>query len=791
MLQSYLRSAFRSLRRDRAISVLNITGLAIGLASCFLIVAFIRYELAFDTHHPEADRTYRLVNEDSIGTMLNRSAITLGRGTAVIPDLIPSVETVTRLHRRSTWLIHEDQMVRSTDFMWADQHAFDIFDFPLVVGDPSTALKEPSSVVITEDLARRLLGDEDPLGKTIEVEGIGDLVITGILAEPRNASHIAYEALASFSTLASLESPWDSNLQGWSYLTLAPGADVAAVEAQLNEHIGDIIPWLNFEKMVRAHHLQAVEDIRLYSADVSGAGRVSDIKRLTLFSIVVVLVLLLACANFANLSTVRSLRRSREVGVRKTVGAGRVQLIFQFLAESVATALLAFLLALGIVAISFRSFAQLLSVDLTAAQVFAPESLSWFVAITLGAGLLAGSYPAVYLSRFQAALIVKGSTPKGRAGSVRNVLVTGQFVISAILIFASTVIVSQLQFLAQRDLGYDSDGIALINTSGLGSSVETLMERVKTIPGVVSVSNASGSPVNGGFVSEGDFDGQKIPVHRILADVHYPEALGLRLVEGRFWDPERSGEGDRAAIVNEAYVRAKGWEDPLTEGTMTTGKNEDGSPQVVPVIGVIEDFNIGSARNEVEPLILDASSQFTFFKRMLIVRMNPASEASVRAGLERAWHEVLPNRPFSMAWLDDRLADLRADDTRMSRMLSAFTLLALLVSNLGMIGLAALAIALRRKEIGVRKVLGASSTDLVSRLSREFMILVVLACALALPVAWVGLERWLQEFAFRIDMGAIHVVIALVLVVVPSLVVVIMQASRSAGQDPVVCLRTE
>ena len=791
MIRSYFRSAIRSLRHERGISTLNIAGLAVGLASCFLIVAFIQHELQFDTHHPEGDRTYRLVNEDSIGTMANRSAITLGRGTAAIPDLIPSVETVTRLHRRSVWLIHEDRMVRSSDFIWADAHAFDVFDFPLLVGDPATVLQNPSSMVVTEDLARRLVGDVDPVGRTIEIEGIGDVVITGILARPENASHISYEALASFSTLASLESPWDANLQGWSYLTLVPGADVQAVEAQLNEHIADIIPWLNFDKMARSHHLQAVRDIRLYSADVSGAGRVSDIRRVTLFSIVVVLVLLLACANFANLSTVRSLRRAREVGVRKTVGAGRWQLIVQFLAESVATAVIAFILALGIVAVAYPWFAEHLAVELTAADVFAPRSLSWFVVIAVGSGLLAGCYPALYLSRFQAALIVKGGTPKGRAGRVRNILVTGQFAIAAALIFASTIIVSQLQFLANRDLGYQSDSIALINTSGLGASTGTLLERIKTIPGVEAVSHASGSPVNGGFVTDGEFDGQKMPVHRILADESYPEALGLRLVMGRSWDPEKPGEGDRAAIVNEAYARASGWNDPLTEGSITTGRNEDGSAKTIPVIGVIEDFNVGSARNQVEPLILDASSQFDFFKRMLIVRMNPSSEAAVRAALEQTWREVMPNRPFSMTWLDDRLADLRADDTRMSRLLSAFTLLALLVSNLGMIGLAALAIALRRKEIGVRKVLGAGNTDLVSRLSREFMVLVALACALAVPVAWVGLEQWLQEFAFRIDVGALHVLIAVALVVLPSLLVVVLQASRSARLDPVACLRTD
>ena len=790
MIRSYLRSAFRSLRHERAISALNIAGLSVGLASCFLIVAFIQHELSYDIQHPDTENLYRLVNEDSIGTMLNHSAILLGRGTKTIPDLIPAVSRVTRLHRRATWLIHEDRMVREGSFVWSDAHVFETFAFPLATGDPATALTDPNSVVVSRGLARKLFGNADPMGKTIEAEGTGDLTVTGILAEPPGSSHVSYEAFASMSTLAGIETPWDSKLQGWSYVTLNPGSSPDDVEALLNENIATIIPWLNMEAMHRKFRLQPVTDIRLHSAQVSGAGLVSDIRRVRLFSIIVVLVLLLACANFANLSTVRSLRRAKEVGVRKTVGAGRGQLMAQFLSESVATSLLAFVTALGLVALVHPWFAQRLSVDLTMADFLSLNSMGWFLGISVAAGLLAGVYPAIYLSRFQAALVVKGGTPSGRAGRVRNVLVTGQFAIAAALIFASTAVVGQLRFLAERDLGYDSDNIVLMNTTGLGTSVGPFMERIKSIPGVESIAHASGTPVNGGFVSEGDFDGRKVAVHRILADETYPETMGLRLVAGRFWDPERPGEGHRTAIVNQAYADAKGWTDPLNE-SIVGGSDEDGNPILHPVIGVIEDFNIGSARNPVEPLILDATEGMAFFRRMLIVRMNPSAEAQVMASLEEAWKEVMPNRPSDFTWLNDRLADLRADDARMSSLLSAFTLLALLVSNLGMIGLAALAIALRRKEIGVRKVLGAGSGDLVSRLSRDFMLLVGLAFVLAIPLAWLGIDRWLQEFAFRIELGPGHVVTALLLVAVPSVLVVLSQALRSARLDPVSCLRAE
>ena len=790
MIRSYLRSAFRSLRHERGISALNIAGLSVGLASCFLIVAFIQHELSYDVQHPDSGNLYRLVNEDSIGTMLNRSAIVLGRGTATIPDLVPAVRTVTRLHRRATWLIHADRMVRESSFVWSDPHVFDTFSFPLAVGDPATALGDPNTVVVSRALANRLFGEDDPMGKTIEAEGVGDLTVTGILAEPTGPSHVSYEAFASMSTLASIESPWDANLQGWSYLSLEPGNSPDGVEALLNEHIATIIPWLNMEAMHRKFRLQPVRDIRLHSADVSGAGRVSDVRRVRLFSIIVVLVLLLACANFANLSTVRSLRRAKEVGVRKTVGAGRGQLMAQFLSESVATSLLAFLTALVLVALVHPWFAQRLSVDLTMSDFLSTSAMSWFLGISIGAGLLAGLYPAVYLSRFQAALVVKGGTPSGRAGRVRNILVTGQFAIAAALIFASTAVVGQMRFLADRDLGYDSDHIVMMSTAGLGGSVAPFIERVKSIPGVESISHASGTPVNGGFVSEGEFNGRKVAVHRILADETYPATMGLGLVAGRFWDPERPGEGRRTAIVNQAYVAAQGWTDPLNE-SIVGGSDEDGNPILHPVIGVIEDFNIGSARNPVEPLIVDASEGMSFFRRVLIVRMNPSAETQVVASLEDAWKEVMPNRPFDVSWLNDRLTDLRADDARMSSLLSAFTLLALLVSNLGMIGLAALAIALRRKEIGVRKVLGAGSGDLVARLSRDFMLLVGLAFVLAIPLAWFGIERWLQEFAFRIELGPVHVGLALLLVAIPSLVVVLSQAFRSTRMDPVSCLRAE
>ena len=790
MIKFHLKSAVRSASRQKGISFLNVIGLSIGLACCFLIVTFLRNELRFDTFHPNSDTLYRLVSEDSLGTDLNHSAIMLGKSTLILDELVASVESITRMHSRQTLLSVDGNAFMERGFTWADPNMFETFGFRLEVGDEQTALRSPGSVVLSAELATRLFGDSDPIGQSIMADNERELTVTGILKESVGPTHLPTTAFASMLTLNDIESPWDPKMQGWSFVRTAPGAKIEDVEQVINSHIAEIIPWLNMDKMHKKIALQPVQDIRLHSAHIVGAGNVSDMKRVVLFSVVVVLVLLLACVNFTNLSTVSSIRRAREVGLRKTIGAGRHQLVTQFLVESIFTAMVAFVIAVVLVGLSFDWFGQKMRVDLVLNPVTEYPLYLLFLGITLFAGLLAGSYPAFYLSRFNPIRVLKGGQVDGRTGTVRNSLVVAQFAISFMLIFGSLAIVSQMHFIQNQNLGFNAEQVVSISSTGLKGDPVAFKQQLLNLPGVVSVSQASGAPFTGGFLSESDWDGEKVAISRILADEDYLKTMDLTLAAGRFYDPNMPSEWSNTVVVNETYANKKGWANPLEE-QLVVGSDGEGNPVYGPVIGVVKDFKIGSAYQANIPAVFDASDRMARFRQLYLVRLAPGSVENTLTQIDELWKSHVSDRPLNLTFVDEQIASLHESETRMSSLLNAFTLLALFIANLGILGLASLSIALRRKEVGVRKVLGASRAGIITLLSREFLTLVLVASLLGLPVAWVVTEQWLQDFAFRISLSWEYVALSLVLVAIPAALMVASQALRSARIEPAECLRYE
>ncbi|MDA1029192.1 MAG: ABC transporter permease [Bacteroidetes bacterium] len=790
MIRFHVRSAIRSFGRNKGISSVNVIGLSIGLASCFLIVTFLRNELRFDTFHPESDTLYRLISEDSLGTDLFRSANVLGMATLTLDELVAPVVSVSRLHNRQAILSVDDNMFVEPGFTWADPNLFETFGFELAVGDEKTALSAPGTVVISSELATKLFGQSDPMGRTIKADDVRDLTVTGILKSAAGPTHLPTSAFASLLTLNDIQSPWDPKMQGWSFVKTTPGALKKEVEDLINANIAQIIPWLSLDKMYRRYSLQPIQDIRLHSADIVAAGNVSDVRRVVLFAVIVVLVLLLACVNFTNLSTVNSLRRAREVGLRKTIGAGRHQLISQFLIESVGLALVAFLVAIGLIFLSFKWFEQAVNTDLDLSPISQYPLYAWFLGITVLTGLLAGTYPAFYLSRFNPIRVLKGGSPDGRSGRVRGGLVITQFAVSSMLIFGSLVIVAQMRFIQNQNLGFDSEQVVSIESTGLQGDPAVFKQELMELPGIIDVSHASSAPFVGGFISESDWNGEKVTTTRILVDADYVQTMSLKMAEGRFYDPSNPSEMSTSVVVNETWARKKGWDNPLAE-QMVVDSDDEGNPIMGPVIGVVKDFKIGSAHEANIPAIFDASGKGARFRRLFLVKIAPGSVESTLAAVGTLWKSHVPNRPLNLTFLDEQIASLHESEVRMSKLLNAFTVLAMFIANLGVLGLASLAIALRKKEVGVRKVLGATRTGLITLLSRDFLMLVLVASFLGLPIAWIATEKWLQDFAFRISIGWEYALLTVLMVAIPAMIMVSSQALRSARAEPTECLRYE
>lgn len=808
MLKNYFKVALRNLLRKKGFSLINILGLSIGIACCLLILLHVQDELSYDKHHEKSDQIHRMVLERIYPDHTSFYAVIPAGFAAVVASDIPEVKMTTRLLRAFQDMvvtIDEDVYKEERDrVMFADSNAFDLFTFPLLQGDPATALQKPNSVVITEKIAQKYFGTTDAIGKQVTT-GQGEVMVTGILAEQPENSHVTFDLLFSTGLLPFLQQPNYISFSAYTYLLLEEGTDPQVVEAKLPQVVDNYASGqiqqtmsISYEEYIQAgngykYFLQPLTDIHLYSQLEGEARPNGNITYIYLFIAIAIFILLLACINFMNLSTARSAERAREVGVRKVMGSVRKQLIGQFLMESMLVSLLSLFVAIALVRLGlpfFNSWAgKELSLDFGQAAWLIPVLLL-FAALV---GLMAGSYPAFVLSSFSPVTVLKGNFKTSQKGTLlRNGLVIFQFAISIFLIAGTLVVFRQLTYMQNKNQGYTQDPIMVVDRfASLGEKAESFKKELLTRPDVLQVGSTTALP--GGYYY--GFTLQERPSSEVLTtkalaiDDDYVETMGFEVLEGRAFS--EAFDDSLALMLNESAVRNLGLTQPV--GRKLYSPQNDGSLTEFTVVGVIKDFHFESLHLNIGNLAIQSTELFNGPGGQLAVRMKGKKLSDVIAHVEARWQEFNPAQPFTYSFLDEDLAEMYLNEQRVSKLATAFAGLAILIACIGLFGLSAFLAQQRTKEIGIRKVMGASVPQLVMMLSRHFTVLVLIAFAIASIGLWFAAGQWLTDFAYRIELiqqWDIFIIAGLLALVVAWLTISY-QSIKAAIANPIKSLRHE
>ena len=803
MVYHYLSIALRSLIRRPGYSGINILGLAIGITCCMLILLYIRNELSYDRYHEHADRIYRVVNGH-----IARTPTAVG---PTLTELFPEVEEYARMRGTvNIWMMaYKDNTFYERDVYRVSKDFLSIFSFPLVRGNLQTALDDyalsEQTVVISESMANKLFGDEDPMDKLIRADDEEDLRVTGIMKAVPPNSHFAADYLVSehldVENRRELFSTNWFGAQHYTYVLLAEGTDPVALEDKIARWADTYEPLqpLKAQGLPFDFRLQPVTDIHLRSHLEQDLAGNSDIGYIYVFSVVAFSIVLIACINFMNLATARSTIRAREVAIRKTVGAQRGELIIQYMGESMLSAGLALVVAMGLFMAILPWFNTLVGTVFQINYLENPEVLLWLIGITLFVGLLSGSYPALFISRFHPAKIIKGEITSGITGSMlRKGLVVVQFTLSILLIISTAIVYQQLDYMQNRQLGFDKDQVVIIPlTGGAEQDFDTFKARLSRSPHVQGVtrsvlmpgrmaSAAGMPPFATRLADQSEENMPRIPALFVSAD--FEETLGLELLAGRPFSSVLADDSLNAVIMNRSAVERLGLTTPEEiVGRRIHPGRYTGPP--IRIIGVVEDFHMHSFHNTVEPM------QLRLLNRggggQAAIRLQARNIPDGIRAIEETWASIFPHYPLAYSFLDEDFARLYQSERRTGNLLGAFSFLAIFIACLGLFGLAAFTTRQRTHEVGVHKVMGASVPRIVFMLSKDFLKLVAIAVPVAWGLAYWAMSNWLQNFAYRVDIGPGWFLIAAFLALAIALVTVSFKAVTAALMNPVESLRSE
>ncbi|QJW91468.1 FtsX-like permease family protein [Spirosoma taeanense] len=810
MVRNYIKIAWRNLVRNRAFSAINIAGLALGLATCLLISLYVLDELSYDRFNEKADRIVRVVFRGATeGGKINEAHVMPPTAQTLLADY-PEVQTATRLRPGGLPLVTiGENRFNEEKMAYADSTLFQVFTLPLLRGDPKTALAQPNTIVLTQTIARKYFGDADPMGKLLNLKGWNTACkVTGVLADIPANSHFHYDLFVSMASLPDASAPSWMTSEYFTYLVLPEGYDYKQLEAKLPQVVEKYMaPQLQkafgmslAQFRQKGNHLglflQPLTDIHLRSDFAFDLGTPGDIRYVYLFGAVALFMLLIACINFMNLSTAGASKRAREVGIRKVLGSERLALTSQFLIESTLLTAIALLLAVGLVYLALPLFNDLAGKNLTLNFGAQPWLLPVLLLFGLLVGLLAGSYPAFVLSSFRPVSVLKGkftwSSNSGRSGiSLRSGLVVFQFFISITLMVGAAVVYQQLSYIQNKKLGYDKEQVLILpETGALGQKEAVFKELLRQDRRAVSVSMSGYLPAgpsqnNNFFVYPEANTSQIVKTLRYDVDYDYIPTLGIRMAAGRNFS-EAYGTDSTGVIINETAAKTFGWKGGALNHILTNVDNE-GRGKTYRVIGVVRDFHFKSLHERITPLVMVLSRS----SGTLIAKVRTRDIADLLATLKQQWSELGVERPFVYSFLDDRFRETYLSEQKIGRVLGIFAGLTIFVACLGLFGLATFTAEQRTKEIGVRKVLGASVTSIVALLSTDFLKLVLIAILIASPIAWYAMNWWLQDFAYRIAIPWWVFVTAGALAVGIALLTVSFQSIKAALTNPVKSLRTE
>jgi putative ABC transport system permease protein len=785
MLKNYFKTGIRTLLRHKGFSTLNIMGLAVGLAVCILIFLWVQDELGYDRFHANANRIYRVIEHEELssGEILSYSQ----QGPALAPILkadYPEILESVRYRVLGGRLVRfGDHKFYEQGFAFADPAILTVFTFPLKKGDPASALTDPSSIVISENMARKYFENEDPLGKILRVDNHTNFIVSGVMENIPSNSHLKFDFLVKFESIKNFGQPvtgWDSFYLD-TYVLLAETADHREVDRKIKNVISE-----HSEGSAFTIDLQPLTRIRLFSNAILTPQVDGDIKYVVIFSLIAVFILLNACINFMNLTTARSGQRAREIGMRKVVGARRKELVHQFFGESFLMAFISLIFAVGLVLVLLPLFNQLSGKDLPLMVLSRPHVILGLLGITLTAGLISGIYPALLLSSFQPVAVLKNAFKSGLRGKAfRRALVIFQFVLTTVLIIGTVVVYRQLNFLRRQNLGYEKDQVMIFRLTGnMREKIDLIKTTFERIPGVINTAAASTVPGRRRQTltlenwEERDSE-DRFELGVLDVDLGFLSTFGLEMVEGRFFSRDFATDESNAVIVNEAVIRAMGMKDPV--GKWILGPR-------LKIIGVIKDFNLRTLHHKIAPLVIgmDKSSLHHLFVKIAAENI-PQTIASLRS----SWNSLIPEYPFDFKFLDEQLEEFYRADQRIGKIINAFAGLALFVACLGLFGLASFMAERRTKEIGIRKVLGASNPVIFHLLARDFFKWILLANLIAAPIAAFAMRKYLNLYAYHTKLGPMVFLIPGLLTLLVSLLAISWQAIRAATADPVKSLKYE
>lgn len=803
MIKNYIKTAYRSLWKNKGFTAINVLGLSIGLATCLLIVFYVVDELSYDKYNTKADRIYRVTENVRLNGREGSSAGTAAPLMDALKSNFPQIEKIARLIPATSlfWSPQKFYIKKGTEniqersIVYSESNIFDVFTLPMIDGSPANALTEPHTAVITQSAAKKYFNKVNDVGQTLTINDTSIYKITGVIKDVPAQSHFKYDFFLSFSSLP------ESNVHGWgfsgihNYVLLKPGTDVKQLESQITKldikNSFNPSAWVtggNYLKVL----LTPLLDIHLrrstnsqYELEQGG-----NIQYVYIFSIVAIFILLIACVNFMNLSTARSSNRAKEVGVRKVLGSARKYLVYQFLTESILVTLVSTLIALFIAVLLMPLFNEMAGKQLA----FTQQSMVWLVpsliVVVLVIGFLAGSYPAFFLSAFKPINVLKGKIASGfKGGFLRSFLVVFQFSISIFLIIGTLVIYNQLKFIHNKALGFDRSQVLVIrNTGVLGKQAAILKQELKQLPSVINATMSSYMPTGEDRNVTGLFPDRTIDIKKDVltefwpVDEDYIKTMDIKMTDGRNFSKQMATD-TAAIIVNEAFVKAYGEKHPLDK----TVYRDSYGIQPYHIVGIMKDFHFKSLHEKITPVVLAYAED----RGAISIRVKASGIAALISQIEARWKKLSPNQQFSYSFMDQDFDATYRSEQRVGEIFISFSTLAILIACLGLFGLAAYAAEQRNKEIGIRKVLGASVTTIVSMLSKDFIKLVFIAIVLASPLAYISMHWWLQGFAYRMDIQWWILAVAGITAILIAFVTISFQSIKAALGNPVKSLRSE
>jgi putative ABC transport system permease protein len=789
MLKNLIKTAFRHILKHFGYSILNILGLTLGITSALFLIIYVADEVSYDRFHEKADRIYRVsskITEPDDQFTWNVAQIPFG--PQVVHDY-PEVQSFVRFINMGRSLYKfEDKEFNEEDFFYADSTLFDIFTYRVIKGEVKTALREPKKIILTETIAQKYFGKDDPIGKTL-TSGNNTFEVTGVIEDVPFNSHFRFDAIAARNNLPKQIGSW-GNFGVFTYLLFPENFDVKAFETKM-QGMYDAYMKTIFESMkIKIEYvLEPMTRIHLYSTNAGEPEPTGSITYVYIFGIVAIFLVLIAAMNYMNLATARSTRRAREVGLRKVVGSRRGPLVAQFLSESVVFTLISLIFSIVLLVILLPKFNLLAGKYFDLHVIYSPVVLLTLVGVILVVGIFGGSYPAFFLSRFSPVTVLKGEITQGSAGSLfRKILVVIQFTVSVIMIICTLVVFRQLNYLKTMDQGFDQTNvISLQLNQSMIRKYPVLKQVLLENPEIKYVTSTNTSIGEGSgkliFAVETDQGMVQKGVNFTIVDHDFVDALGIKIVNGRDFQQDMPSDTLSGVVVNETFVKRMGWTDPIGKKVEAGNANQLRAR----VIGVMADYHQTGMYNEVESLLLAYRTN----NNVLYIKLSGNNNQQTISFIESRWKEVFPDQPFAFEYLTDRFNNQFEADEKRGFIFTLFTILAILIACLGLFGLASYMVEQRTKEIGIRKVFGANEGTILRLISRNFLILVTIGIIIAVPVSYYFMSDWLQNYVYRTNIGVPLIIIAALLTILITFVTISYKAYQAAIMNPANSLKTE